>query len=317
MEIKKKSPSLFAIVVLYNGMTNNWIQKCFSSLQDSSLTNTIIAIDNNSSDKSCAFIKENFPKVHLIASSENLGFGKANNIGIKYAIKNNADFVFLLNQDAWVDSDTIQNLVLKLSQSPDFGILSPMHLNGNGSALDLSFSRSIAPQYCPDLYSDFYLEKVQDKIYEADFICAAAWLISRECLKKVGGFNPTFYHYGEDDNYVHRLHFHGFKIGVLPTCKIYHDRENRPINDKFENRHYIERNQYLLNISNPHSNITTAGAIKHLQILLLKSFLKLNLKKPRQIQKLLKFLKSNKQEIDNNLNISVKELFSFLQDNNG
>lgn len=50
----------------------------------------------------CKIIKEQYPQVILIENHENLGFGKANNIGIEIALKNNANFVFLLNQDAWV-----------------------------------------------------------------------------------------------------------------------------------------------------------------------------------------------------------------------
>lgn len=300
------------VIVTYNALRNNWLYKCLDSIQNSTLPGEIIIIDNHSKDETCNIIKENYPQVILIENQENLGFGKANNIGIEIALKNKADFVFLLNQDAWVDPDTIQKLLIRLNQNPDFGIISPLHLTGNGQFLDLSFSKSIAPQYCANLYSDFVLNKIANKVYEAQFICAAAWLISKNCLREVGGFNPTFFHYGEDDNYVHRLHFHNLKIGVLPTCKIYHDREGRTSNISFENKYYKERNRYLINLSNPNVNLTIDDVIRHLRILMLKSCFKFNLKQGSTTMKLLYFFKNNKKEIISNLNISKKNFFPFL-----
>jgi len=61
---------------------------------------------------------------------------------------------------------------------------------------------------------------------------AAHWLISRMCLLKVGGFSPTFTQYGEDNNYIERATYHGFKIGVVPSAKAIHDRANRSITKK-------------------------------------------------------------------------------------
>src|SRR5574344_2140153 len=99
---------IYAVVVAYNGM--QWYDKCFGSLQASSVPVHTIVIDNASGDNTVAYIKEQFPNVHIIESKTNLGFAKANNIGIKYAMDNNADYVFLLNQDAWIEEDTLSVL---------------------------------------------------------------------------------------------------------------------------------------------------------------------------------------------------------------
>ena len=95
---------IFAIVITYNGQ--KWYDRCFGSLSASETPVEIVVVDNASSDDTVGFIKERFPGVHLIESKENLGFAKANNIGIRYALDNDADFVFLLNQDAWIEKDT-------------------------------------------------------------------------------------------------------------------------------------------------------------------------------------------------------------------
>ncbi len=219
---------IYVVIVTYN--PKKWIDKCFSSLKGSSIPLKAIVIDNGSTDGSQDIIKEKYPEIDFIESHENLGFGKANNIGIKKAYDAGADYVFLMNQDVWIERDTLQKLMESAIQNPDYGIISPMHLNGKGDALDYNFSYYASVFYCENIFSDFFLNRYYNKIYGLKFINAAAWLISRKCIETVGGFSPSFFHYGEDDNYCQRVLFHGLKVGILPTSIIYHDRENRTEN---------------------------------------------------------------------------------------
>lgn len=209
------------IVVTYNGV--RWIEKCFNSLINSDVPLDVLAIDNASTDGTPEIIRKLYPKIQLIETGQNLGFGKANNIGFIQAKKNNADYVFLLNQDAWIEPDTIVKLIEISQQRPEFGILSPLHMNGTGSALDLNFADYINPEKCPNLISDAFVKNIGD-IYESKYVNAAAWLLTNNCVNKVGGFDPIFPHYGEDDDYLNRTGFHKLKIGIVPHAKIYHDR---------------------------------------------------------------------------------------------
>lgn len=258
-----------SIVVTYNSTRNNWLQKSLDSLLNSTTKTDIIVIDNASTDDTVNIIKNQYHEVILIESKENLGFGKANNIGFETALRNGSEFFFLLNQDAWAERNTIEKLVDKLKDNSDYGILSPIHLNGKGDALDYNFSNYISPQNCKNLYSDFVLNHVEDKIYESGFVCAAAWMVSKKCLEIVGGFSPTFFHYAEDDNYVHRLKYKGLKIGVLPTARIFHDREQRSENTFFKSEVSEER-RFLLEYSNPNKNLSIDSELKKLKLSLLK-----------------------------------------------
>ncbi len=218
--IDMKNKKVFVVVVTYNGM--QWIDKCFSSLKNGSVPLHVIAIDNDSKDDTVYYLKNNFEDIELIQTGANLGFGKANNIGFKRALEDNADYVFLLNQDAWVEFDTIEKLIRIAEQNEEFGLISPFHLLPNTEKLEWYFSTYLVPEKCPDIYSDIYFDKVKD-IYESDFINAAAWLITKACLQKVGGFDPLFPHYGEDEDYCCRVMYKKMKIGVVPDSKIYHD----------------------------------------------------------------------------------------------
>ena len=209
MALNKK---IFVIIVTYNG--SKWIEKCISSVMNSSYLLEIIAIDNNSDDDTVSILKQ-FPQVHLIESQENLGFGKANNLGIDLALQKKADYVFLLNQDTWIFENTISNLILAAENNTSFGIISPMHFSGDGINLDESFKT----------YYNRRIEKLENQnVSIVPFVNAAAWLVSKSCLVKVGKFELLFPHYGEDRNYCDRVLYHKFKIAIVENSKICHDR---------------------------------------------------------------------------------------------
>ena len=214
------------IIASYNFEKNDWIHRCLNSLRNSTSDCNIIVVDNNSSDNTVMIIKEEYPEVVLIEQTENLGFARANNIGIKYAYNNGASFYFLLNQDAWVEKDTIEKLVSALEDNPDYGIISPMHLNSEGSRIDEYFEKYL--KNCVKDYkliSSLYFN--QTGLFETSFANAATWLVSRKCIETVGGFDTSlFVHYGEDDNYCQRVLFHKLKIGVYTGAAIFHDRNS-------------------------------------------------------------------------------------------
>ena len=218
-----QSKKVYTIIVTYNGM--QWIEKCLAGLQQSSFPCRVILIDNGSTDQTVSFVKLHYPQVAVFETGKNLGFGQANNIGMAMAIENKADYVFLLNQDAWVESDTIANLLAVHDGNRHFGILSPMHLNGAGNNFDPWFlDYLLASDVKADMYSLFSQGQFPSQVINTRFVNAAAWLISIECLEKTGGFDPIFFHYGEDDNYAHRVLYKGFKIGIVPDARIYHDK---------------------------------------------------------------------------------------------
>ena len=227
--------NIFAIVVTYNGM--QWYDRCFGSLCNSETPIEIVVVDNASSDDTIAFVKEHFPRVHLIESNENLGFGRANNLGIRYAYDNGADFVFLLNQDAWIEPNTIGGLMVIAQSHPEFGILSPIHLNVDKNKIERLLLRRLddCKTTSSKLFDDMYFGRVKD-LYGTKYVNAAAWFMPRHAIETVGGFDPVFFHYGEDDNYIQRVLFHGMKVGVCPRLHVVHDNDRpRPL---YENREH-------------------------------------------------------------------------------
>jgi GT2 family glycosyltransferase len=214
---------IFIIVVTYNG--SQWIRACLNALTQNQAAH-ILVVDNCSNDDTAHIIREEYPQIEFIKSPTNLGFGAANNIGLQKAINENADYVFLINQDVYLQPDTISKLIRLHQKHPNFGILSPIHLDGEGKQLDYNFSTYLNANSCENFISDLYLQKTK-QVYDTAFVNAACWMLSIDCLKKVGLFDDLFFHYGEDRNYCQRVLYHGFKIGICPLETIFHDRESR------------------------------------------------------------------------------------------
>lgn len=222
----KKQYQIFVIIVTYKG--HKWYERCFSSLRKSSIPVQTIVIDNASNDGTVEYIRENFPEIHLIESKENLGFGKANNVGMRYALDHGCEYVFLLNQDAWVENDTFENLINIHKRNPEYGILGPVQVNAErNKVLDGVVQFLINPDNCnKQMFSDFILD-TKKEVYSVAEINAAAWLLPRNTLEIIGGFDPLFLHYGEDWNYLSRLLYHNLKVGLTPYVRVVHDCVDR------------------------------------------------------------------------------------------
>lgn len=212
----------FVIIVTYKGQ--RWYDQCFGSLRQSTIPVQTIVVDNASNDGTVEFIKKNYPEIHLIESKENLGFGKANNIAMRYALDQSCDYVFLLNQDAWVEPDTLEKLIEIHKRHPEYGLLGPVQVNAERTkVLDGVIRFLVNPDNVNiDMFSDLMMGTV-DEVYPVAEINAAAWLLPRHTLETVGGFDPLFLHYGEDWNYLSRVLYHKMKVGLTPDIKVVHD----------------------------------------------------------------------------------------------
>lgn len=216
--------TLYVIIVTYNGM--KWLERCLNSVRNATIPAEIIVIDNCSTDGSVEYIRDHFPMVKLIRSEKNLGFGKANNLGIEIALNEGAEYVYLLNQDAWVKPETFETLMNLQRENPEYGILSPMQVDASEVCLDKRFE-DLSVKKSDAFLNDVLFGKVHP-VYAVKFVMAAHWLLSRRCLLDVGGFSPVFPHYGEDNDFLSRAGYMHFKAGYSPLCLGIHNRENRP-----------------------------------------------------------------------------------------
>ena len=203
---------VLVIVVTYNGM--RWLERCLGSVQgdarsEPGMTTDLYVWDNDSTDGSADFVEANYPQAKLVRSAENLGFSIPNNKGMQYALDKGYDYVYLLNQDAWLEPGALDKLVAVADAHPDFGLLSPLQMTDGFNALDANFAKH-------------YKKK------EIKFVPAAHWLVPTRVIRKVGLFNEELFpHWGQDDDWCQRLDFCGLKIGVVEEARGVHDRATR------------------------------------------------------------------------------------------
>tara|TARA_R110002012_G_scaffold78937_1_gene201061 strand:+ start:49780 stop:50682 length:903 start_codon:yes stop_codon:yes gene_type:complete len=255
-----------------------WIEKCLSSVPEGY---PVIVIDNASTDETISYIESSFGEVTLLPQKENLGFGKANNIGLAYALEERCSGVFLLNQDAYLFPDTIATLEKISQEHQDYGILSPLHFAGDNYHLDRNFKDHLLQSNSGDFLSDSYQQEIKE-IYDARFVNAAAWFLPRKTVESIGGFDPIFAHYGEDDNYCQRVRYHNLKIGVCSKATIIHDRnqELRQIAQDYSDTHYAYMERLykirLADINNELTNNKLNGLYNRKKKDLLKARLRFN-----------------------------------------
>ena len=216
-----QSPSILVVIVLHEAA--EWVEFCLAPLVGAEFLD-IVCVDNASSDETVSKLLKDFPSITLICSEENLGFGRANNLGIDNSLRDNHQHIFLLNQDARIAPEAILELAEIQSNNPSFGVVSPLHFTRTEEDLDPLFSSYLSSDVTPQLLSDLLLRKTPAPVYATKFVNAALWLISSDCLSRVGVFDPRFPHYSEDDDYVRRVRIAGFLVGICPGVMAEHVR---------------------------------------------------------------------------------------------
>ena len=239
-------PKVVTIVLNWNGKEDTL--ECLHSLQRSSYSNfTTIVVDNGSTDESVPAIKNAFPDLVVIKNRDNLGFTGGNNIGIRHALVNGADYVWLLNNDTIIEPDTLANLVAKAETSPDIALLSPViHWYDDPDSIQCYLSYVDWKTYNIIGFSREEHERYADRSRDYS-LWGTALLIKRYVLEKLGGLDDRFFAYMEDAEYCMRASREGFGIAVDPTSRIYHKNSRATGSNTAPLQCFLRiRNQYFL-----------------------------------------------------------------------
>jgi GT2 family glycosyltransferase len=214
-----------------------------------------VIIDNGSGGGEALVIKKMFPGIYLISNSKNTGYCRANNQGIKYALKNNADYILLLNNDTVVARDFLSVLV-NFSEKNNFnGILTPKILYyktriiwGMGGVISKITS-------IPHMIAQGSISAACNKIIEAEYAPGCALFVNTPVLKKAGVLNEAYFAYYEDADLSFRIRRLGGKILALPESIIWHkvSRSTNPNpSDKINSiqSYYLSRNGIIFGVNN-------------------------------------------------------------------
>ena len=222
---------LVCIVVLNWNRPDDTIE-CVQSLQKTDYANAeILIVDNGSTDESTALFTARLPGIQILQTGQNLGYTGGNNFGFEYALKQGADYVFVLNNDTTVDPDCIQRLVDAGETYPETGVLG-------------CFVFAYAPPR-PFLYAGLHTQKtlgrpsmggfvgeeIADKVEKdaaieevvpIDAAHGCAFVIKRAALERVKGFDPKFFAVHEEVDLSMRVQEAGYQVVAVPQARIYH-----------------------------------------------------------------------------------------------
>jgi GT2 family glycosyltransferase len=229
------------IIVSWNA--RRFLEQCLTSLLHAPMKYTaeIIVVDNDSADGSPDLVATRFPEVKLIRNSHNLGFAKANNIGIR---ESKGRYVGLINSDVKILGDCLDALIDFMDEHQEVGNVGPRILNG-----DLSLQCSC--RRFPTLWNTFceatglarvfassrFLSGQQmssfshDRFKEVDVLVGCFWLMRREALDTVGLLDEDFFIYSEDVDWCTRAWKTGWHIAFAPVGQAVHYREGSSAND--------------------------------------------------------------------------------------
>lgn len=210
-------PKVSIIVLNYNG--GEFLKNCLKSLSAVSYPDLeVIVVDNGSSDGSFETVSDFYPDAVAIKNEKNLGFAAGNNVGVRYAMENGADYVLLLNQDTEVEPDFLQKLIDVAENNPKAGILSPLIFWKRTDKVWFSGGKV----NWLNMKSIHLTDLKKGMPYESDFITGCSILIKREVIEKIGSLSEKFFLYWEDADFSFRARKNGYLAMVVPESVIYH-----------------------------------------------------------------------------------------------
>lgn len=237
-ENQKKTRKVAIITVNWNGWQDTL--ECLDSLTKITYPNyETIVVDNGSTNDSVERLKTKKQELEkknetftLIENKENLGFAGGNNVAIKRALENSADYVLLLNNDTLVSPDFLDKLVETGESNAQYGVLGPKIYYatekdriwfGGGYFSWLGGGRHLE-------YEKIDSAHVEEETKETDYITGCSVLIKREVLEKIGLLNDDFFIYYEDTEYSLRARKNGWKVIYVPRAHIWHkiSRSTKP-----------------------------------------------------------------------------------------
>lgn len=199
-------------VIILNYNVRYFLEQCVLSVQKAleGIEGEIIVVDNNSSDDSCAMMKQRFPNVKLIENRENSGFPKGNNLGVAEA---KGEYICILNPDTVVAEDTFSKVIARHKEiSSELGIIGCKLIDGTGNFLPeckrgvptpwVAFTKIFGfYKFFPkaSLFNQYYAQYLsENETGKVDILVGAFMVMKRDLYLEVGGFDENCFMYSDD-----------------------------------------------------------------------------------------------------------------------
>ncbi len=215
-------------VIIVTFKSENVIHNCIKSI-DSEIK--ILVVDNSNNIKFKENLEKEYKNVKCLLSSENLGMGAGNNLGLKHV---KTEFAFILNPDVILEDDTIKELIEKSKDLQSFGIIAPIEINQN------------FPNYKRDKTSNNNFELLTPfTVKSVDGYAMVLNLKKLNQIDKFYYFDENFFMYLENDDLCKRLKDNNEKIYIIPSSRIKH-LGGKAVDETYKNEIELSRNWHWI-----------------------------------------------------------------------
>lgn len=216
-------------IIIINYNTKKLTKECLDSVFANTygLEFEVIVVDNGSTDGSVDFFRSD-KRITFIESSKNLGFGKANNLGFKYA---KGKYIFLLNSDTLLLNNAVKFFFEWMEQcDKTIACVGSLLMNKDGNII---YSYGDFPSF-KNIFLDLLVYRFINKkrgipkiesgtsFIPVDYVSGADLFIRRNVIEECGFFDPEYFLYYEETDLQYRYNLHGYKSGLIFTPKIIH-----------------------------------------------------------------------------------------------
>ena len=276
--MKINKPSI--AVILVNWKKYNLTSNCIDSLNKSNYKNfKIILVDNEYSEKSLIDLRNKHKELIVFKEKNNLGFAGGNNIGIRYALENDYDYIMLLNNDTEVKENFILPLVERIERDHSLGAVQPLILNFSNKSIIWNAGGKL------NKFLGITSTRLNNKLNSSivfddytDWISGCCILIKSEILTKVGLLDEKFFNYYEDVDWSLRMKNLGYDLGFVKESIIYHHGSSSSKNKKTKEGvisskiHYFNIRNHIL-LLKKHKNLFNFFGIVFFQIIKTTSYI--------------------------------------------
>ena len=240
-------PNLITYVIIVNWNGKEILQKCLSSI----FVNTafseckVVVVDNASTDGSVEMLQEKFPQIKIIRNAQNIGFSKANNQGIRFALENDAKQVLLLNNDVEItEKRWLEDLLDVLESDSKIGIVGCKLLYPEGT---IQHAGGVIKLRVPYHRGEGEKDTGQyDKVEFVDYVTGAVLLIKSDVICRIGlldeGFTPLYF---EDTDWCVRARLYGYKVAYTPNPTLIHHCGSSSSKLSSETKRFYSRRSFI------------------------------------------------------------------------
>jgi GT2 family glycosyltransferase len=219
-------PTIFIIVLNYNG--KDTLLPCLASIYQSTYPKfEVVVVDNDSRDGSLELAKTQFSRAHFIKNSTNTGFASGNNLGIRFALEKFADYILVLNNDAYLKNDTLSKLVALAQDHPVPAVINPLILGRDDKAVWFAGGEIEWLQ----MKNTHLIEVASNKPYSTEYCTGCAMFINKAVFKKIGLFDERYFLYYEDSDFSVRAKKAGFDLLICPTATVTHLEQSNQLTE--------------------------------------------------------------------------------------